>query len=138
MAALRVARKADSVHIGRDCYLRKAEEMSIENLPNPSFSDQSIRFADTETETQTFTLEEILAGIKRDEHQLILWNDDTNTFEHVIYCLVKYLKYSEGEGEKIAWTVHNKGKCTILEGTRTELEVYRKILQREGLTVSVE
>ncbi|WP_374165760.1 ATP-dependent Clp protease adaptor ClpS [Arcticibacter sp. MXS-1] len=96
-----------------------------------------IRFAGTETEVETFTLEEVLAGLKS-SHKLILWNDEVNTFDHVIHCLIKYLDYSEPQAEKIAWTVHNDGKCAILEGSFTELEVYRKILQQEGLTVSID
>jgi ATP-dependent Clp protease adaptor protein ClpS len=91
----------------------------------------------TKTEEQTLTLEEILAGLK-EVHRLILWNDDVNSFEHVIYCMMKYLDYTELQGEKIAWKVHNEGKCAVLEGSFTEMEIYRKILQQEGLTVSVD
>jgi ATP-dependent Clp protease adaptor protein ClpS len=91
----------------------------------------------TETQEQTFTLEELLAGFK-ELHRLILWNDDHNTFDHVINCMIKYLDYNEAQAERIAWKVHNEGKCAILEGSFTEVEVYRKILQQEGLTVSVD
>lgn len=91
----------------------------------------------TQTQEETFTLEEILTSLK-EVHRLILWNDEVNTFDHVIYCLVKYLDYTELQAEKIAWTVHNEGKCAVLEGSFTEMEIYRKILQQEGLTVSVE
>lgn len=91
----------------------------------------------TETKEETFTLEEILSSLKT-SHRLILWNDDVNTFDHVIHCMVKYLDYSETQAEKIAWEVHTKGKCAILEGSYTEMEIYRKILQQEGLTVSVD
>lgn len=91
----------------------------------------------TEVQEETLTLEEVLSALKV-SHRLILWNDDTNTFEHVIHCLVKYLDYTDKQAERIAWTVHNDGKCIILEGSFTEVEVYRKILQQEGLTVSVE
>ncbi|MEE1884232.1 ATP-dependent Clp protease adaptor ClpS [Pedobacter flavus] len=93
--------------------------------------------ATTETKEETFTLEEILSSLKT-IHRLILWNDDVNTFEHVIHCLVTYLDYSESQAEKIAWEVHTKGKCAVLEGSFTEMEIYRKILKQEGLTVSVE
>ncbi len=93
--------------------------------------------ANTQTQEETFTLDEILSSLKV-MHRLILWNDEVNTFEHVIYCLMKYLDYSENQAEKIAWTVHNEGKCAVLEGSFTEMEVYRKILQQEGLTVSVD
>lgn len=91
----------------------------------------------TQIQEETFTLDEILASIKQ-TNKLILWNDDFNTFEHVISCLIKYLDYNEPQSEMIAWTVHNDGKCTILEGTLTEVEVYRKILKQEGLTVTID
>ncbi|HEY0896047.1 MAG TPA: ATP-dependent Clp protease adaptor ClpS [Sphingobacteriaceae bacterium] len=91
----------------------------------------------TEVQEETLTLEEVLAALKSN-NQLILWNDEINTFDHVIYCLTKYLDYSDSQAEKIAWKVHNDGKCVVLEGSFTELEVYRKILQQEGLTVTIE
>ena len=91
----------------------------------------------TEVQEETLTLEEVLAALKPN-NQLILWNDEVNTFDHVIYCLTKYLDYSDAQAEKIAWKVHNDGKCVVLEGSFTELEVYRKILQQEGLTVTIE
>ncbi len=94
-------------------------------------------FMRTQVEEETLTLDEILSALKN-SNKLILWNDDTNTFEHVIYCLIKYLDYTPKQAERIAFTVHNDGKCIILEGSFTEIEVYRKILQQEGLTVSIE
>ncbi|MBD1420154.1 ATP-dependent Clp protease adaptor ClpS [Sphingobacterium chuzhouense] len=90
-----------------------------------------------ETEQEAFTLEEILATV-RSSNRLILWNDEINTFDHVIDCLMKHLQYSEGQAEQIAWKVHTEGKCAVLEGSLTEMEIYRKILKSEGLTVSVE
>jgi ATP-dependent Clp protease adaptor protein ClpS len=56
----------------------------------------------TEVQEETLTLEEVLAALKVN-HRLILWNDDTNTFEHVINCLMKYLDYTEKQAERIAW-----------------------------------
>lgn len=90
-----------------------------------------------QTEQEAFTLEEILQVVKS-SNRLILWNDEINTFDHVINCLMKHLQYSENQAEQIAWKVHTEGKCAVLEGSWTEMEVYRKILKSEGLTVSVE
>lgn len=91
----------------------------------------------TQIQEETFTLEEILSSLKT-VHRLILWNDEVNSFEHVIHCLVKYLDYNTEQAQNIANKVHNDGKCVILEGSFTEMEVYRKILQQEKLTVSIE
>ena len=93
--------------------------------------------AETQVQEETFTLDEILAVVKN-SNRLVLWNDEVNTFDHVINSLVKYLKYSETQAEKIAWVVHTKGKCTILEGSYNEIEIYRKILKGEGLKVTNE
>ena len=93
--------------------------------------------SETQTKEETFTLDEILSALKT-VHRLILWNDEVNSFDHVIYCLIKYLDYNKTQAQKIADKVHNDGKCTVLEGSFTEMEVYRKILQQEGLTVSIE
>lgn len=90
-----------------------------------------------ETQEETYTLEEVLASATP-SHRLILWNDDTNSFEHVINCLVKHLQYNKAQAEAIAWKVHTEGKCAVLEGSYTEVDIYRKILKSEGLTVSVE
>ncbi len=90
-----------------------------------------------ETAQETYSLEEILASFK-ESRRLILWNDEINTFDHVIYCLMHHLQYNEAESERIAWKVHTEGKCAVLEGSYTEMEIYRKILKAEGLTVSVE
>jgi|SRR5690606_9448754 len=97
----------------------------------------TIEMAETQTKEETFTLEEILSSLKT-VHRLILWNDEVNTFDHVIYCLMKYLDYTEKQADRIAWAVHTEGKCAVLEGSFTEMEVYRKILNAEGLTVSVD
>lgn len=90
-----------------------------------------------ETEEKTYTLEEILAELAP-KYKLILWNDDFNTFDHVINCLMKHLHYSEKEAEKIAWVVHSEGKSIILEGSFNDLEIFRKIFKAEGLDVSIE
>jgi len=89
----------------------------------------------------TKTLEEILndVGIKQEsEHRLILWNDDHNSFEWVIICLVTFLNFSPDKAEKAAWKVHLEGKEVVKNGSKDELAPYKKLLEERGLTVSVE
>ncbi len=69
---------------------------------------------------------------------LVLWNDNYNTFDHVIACLIKYAGKSASEAREIAFMVHTKGKCTILEGSKTELIECYHILKIKNLTVSIE
>lgn len=73
-----------------------------------------------------------------DEYELILYNDDYNTFEHVINCLVKYCKHDVCQAEQCAWIVHHKGKCTIKSGGYTVLEPLCTALCDQGLSAQVE
>ena len=90
----------------------------------------------TETKEETFTLEEILTSLKT-VHRLILWNDEINTFDHVIWCMMKYLDYNENQAEKIAWEVHNTGKAVVKVGPETECVRVGNILAATGLVVTV-
>jgi ATP-dependent Clp protease adaptor protein ClpS len=69
---------------------------------------------------------------------LVLWNDDHNTFDHVITCLIKYAGKGATEAENIAFIVHTKGRCIIMEGARSELVECYNILRLKNLTVSIE
>jgi len=69
---------------------------------------------------------------------LVLWNDNHNTFEHVITCLIKYAGKGAAEAENIAFIVHTKGRCIIMEGSRSELVECYNILRLKNLTVSIE
>lgn len=91
------------------------------------------------TVIETEVLEEVEVSSDIGEPvKLILWNDDFNTFEHVIACLIKYIKKSYDEAEAIAWIVHTKGKSILLEGSRPNLVEYYNILKFKGLTVSLD
>ncbi|SMO82572.1 ATP-dependent Clp protease adaptor ClpS [Solitalea koreensis] len=86
-------------------------------------------------------LEQELVAVEEEiglSKKLILWNDDFNTFEHVIGCLVRYIKKTYDEAEGIAWIVHTRGKYILLEGQRKNLVEYYNILKLKGLTVSID
>ena len=97
----------------------------------------------TKLKEKTKTLEEILSeeGIDSSSDnvaKLVLWNDDVNSFEWVILNLMMVLNFSQDKAEKSAWTVHNKGKCIIKDGSVDELTPYKDILQERGLTLTIE
>jgi ATP-dependent Clp protease adaptor protein ClpS len=89
------------------------------------------------------TLDEILSecGISTNEDKefrLILWNDDFNSFEWVITCLMGFMRFTYEDAEKSAWTVHLQGKDVLKTGSKDTLEPYKKLLEERGLTVSIE
>lgn len=72
-----------------------------------------------------------------DRQKLILHNDDVNTFEHVIDCLVRICKHDELQAEQCAFLVHFKGKATVKSGARADLMAMCQALLDEGLSATI-
>ena len=69
---------------------------------------------------------------------LILHNDDFNTFEWVIECLIKICKHEQNQASQCAHIVHFTGKCDVKRGDQeTIMEMYNK-LKKCGLSVTME
>lgn len=71
-------------------------------------------------------------------HHLVVYNDDVNTFDHVIECFVKHLGHTPQQAEQCAYIIHYSGKCSVKRGPLEELMVYRDILCQELLSAEVE
>ncbi len=50
------------------------------------------------------------------KYEIILHNDDVNTFDHVIECLIMICEHTELQAEQCAILVHYKGKCAVKTG----------------------
>ena len=74
---------------------------------------------------------EVLTKVKR-EHEIILYNDDVNTFDHVINTLVAYCKHTYEQAEQCAYIVHYSGKCAVKSGSYDELQpICLKLLESQ-------
>ena len=63
------------------------------------------------------------------EHQIILYNDDFNTFDHVIETLIDVCNHTPLQAEQCTLIVHYKGKCSVKSGTLIDLKVrLRKLI----------
>ena len=60
--------------------------------------------SNTETKQNQQTKKNVSAS-----YSLILYNDDINTFDHVINCLIRICKHDVLQAEQCAWLVHNRG-----------------------------
>lgn len=89
----------------------------------------------TEEEVQ---VDSLIRELLEPSKSIVLWNDDHNTFDHVILCLVKHCGHSMVQAEQCAFIVHNNGKCSIKQGDMDKLKPIKDILQEEGLTVTIE
>jgi ATP-dependent Clp protease adaptor protein ClpS len=68
---------------------------------------------------------------------LVLINDDHNTFEWVIDCLMTVCKHTRERAEQSAMIVHTKKKCDVYEGDTETLMSMKMELQLRGLTVEI-
>jgi len=69
---------------------------------------------------------------------LILYNDDINTFEHVIKSLVEICGHDSVQAEQCALIVHFKGSCDIKLGVVEVLNAMSRSLNLKGLNSKVE
>jgi ATP-dependent Clp protease adaptor protein ClpS len=75
--------------------------------------------------------------VVQEERALLLCNDDVNTFEHVIECLVKICNHTAEQAEQCAYLVHYTGKCSVKNGSYDGLKPLREALQERGLTALI-
>jgi ATP-dependent Clp protease adaptor protein ClpS len=69
---------------------------------------------------------------------LILYNDDINTFEHVIKSLVEVCGHDAVQAEQCALIVHFKGNCEVKLGVIEVLNAMSRSLNAKGLNSKVE
>ena len=74
---------------------------------------------------------------KSDYHEIILYNDDINTFDHVIDILIKVCEHSAPQAEQCALSVHYKGKCSVKSGTLFDLKPRVKRMIEANLTAEI-
>ncbi|MBE99839.1 ATP-dependent Clp protease adaptor ClpS [Flavobacterium coralii] len=78
-------------------------------------------------------LEEGLAS----NNEIVLYNDDVNTFDHVIDTLIRVCDHTPEQAEQCSIIVHYKGKCTVKTGEYKELEPQCTQLLEAGLSAEI-
>ncbi len=75
--------------------------------------------------------------LKEDLKELILYNDDVNTFDFVIETLVDVCEHDPLQAEQCAMVVHYNGKCSVKSGSFNELKPRKDEMTNRKLTVSI-
>jgi len=87
----------------------------------------------TKKKTET-SVEQILSN----PYVLILGNDDYNTFDWVITCLMKICDHEFEQANQCAHLVHFKGECDVKYGDYEKISVMKDKLSSAGLSVTIE
>jgi ATP-dependent Clp protease adaptor protein ClpS len=84
------------------------------------------------TSVETLLEEEVLT-----QNEIVLFNDDVNTFDHVIEMLIHACEHTSEQAEQCALLVHYKGKCTVKTGAFDDLKPRCSMLLEAGLSAEL-
>ncbi|KJJ38297.1 MULTISPECIES: ATP-dependent Clp protease adaptor ClpS [Aequorivita] len=70
-------------------------------------------------------------------NEIVLYNDDVNTFDHVINSLIFACEHTPEQAEQCSIIVHYKGKCTVKTGEFNELKPRCTMLLEAGLSAEI-
>ncbi|MGC1205154.1 MAG: ATP-dependent Clp protease adaptor ClpS [Flavobacteriaceae bacterium] len=71
------------------------------------------------------------------QNEIVLHNDDVNTFDHVIETLIYVCDHTSEQAEQCAMLVHYKGKCTVKTGLYDDLKPRCSMLLEAGLSAEI-
>lgn len=71
-------------------------------------------------------------------HQLVVYNDDVNTFEWVIESLMSICSHTHEQATQCSMFIHFKGKYAVQHGDEVKLIPMKDALHDRGISAVVE
>jgi ATP-dependent Clp protease adaptor protein ClpS len=87
----------------------------------------------TETQEIVLTQEKVI-----EPYDLIIYNDDVNTFEFVIESLIEICKHNSIQAEQCTWIIHHNGKCAVKRGGVEKLKPMAEAFLNRGISAKIE
>jgi len=88
--------------------------------------------------TKEKTSEELLLEEEvKTQNEIVLYNDEVNTFNHVIETLMHACEHTSEQAEQCSLIVHYKGKCTVKTGLYDDLKPRCSVLLEAGLSAEI-
>ena len=88
--------------------------------------------------TKEERLEEIaVLEQEANQHEIVLYNDDVNTFDFVINSLIQVCDHTTEQAEQCTYLVHFKRKCTVKTGELNDLKPRCSKLLQLGLSAEL-
>lgn len=83
-------------------------------------------------------LDEVLVDEEQvDLNNLVVLNDDYNTFDHVTKTLIRVCKHTAEQAEQCTLIIHYKGKCSVKAGTYSELSPLCTAIHDAGIGAEI-
>ena len=68
-------------------------------------------------------------------HKLTIYNDDVNSYEYIMACLIRFCKHEQIQAEQCAMIAHNTGRCTVKTGNFNDIfEMHKDLKNMDILT----
>ena len=83
-------------------------------------------------------VDDVMVADTGEDAELIVYNDDVNTFDWVIQCFVEVLHHSSQQAEQLSLIVHFKGKATVKTASFEVLKPLKDALVDRGLSAVIE
>ena len=87
-----------------------------------------------ELELPEIELDELL----NEPNSIIVFNDDVNSFDHVISTLIRVCKHSNEQAEQCTYLIHYRGKCAVKMGDRTLLKPMAQAICEAGIDARIQ
>jgi ATP-dependent Clp protease adaptor protein ClpS len=90
------------------------------------------------TAYQEEVLTDVLEAVETtDLMDLIVFNDDVNTFDHVINTLIRVCEHTQEQAEQCTMLIHYKGKCAVKNGSFDYLKPMREAICEAGIDARI-
>ncbi|MEA1784659.1 ATP-dependent Clp protease adaptor ClpS [Arenibacter sp. GZD96] len=86
---------------------------------------------------EKFSEELLIAEETVKQQEIVLFNDEVNTFDHVIETLIAVCDHTPVQAEQCSLIVHYKGKCTVKTGEYQDLKPRCSKLLEAGLSAEI-
>lgn len=86
---------------------------------------------------EKFSEELLVAEETVKQNEIVLFNDDVNTFDHVIDTLIAVCDHTPEQAEQCSLIVHYNGKCTVKTGEYNDLRPRCSKLLQAGLNAEI-
>ena len=70
-------------------------------------------------------------------HSLIIYNDDENSFEYIMSCLITFCGHNLIQAEQCALIAHNNGKCSVKTGDFLKLYELQNLFENVNIKTEI-
>ena len=78
-----------------------------------------------------------IESLLKENHEIVLFNDDHHTFDFVIESLVDVCEHTLVQAEQCTYIVHYNGKCSVKRGEFEKLKPICTALLDRGLSAEI-